>query len=174
MFKTIIFEKKKQIFEKKKSSAVHDVTCIDCGEGDHYTQQYLKCELYKTETADQVGSKGRKSKQNFEIKKEKKKARKDNNEGPDEGFPRRVPLIVFGAGMFEKDVVKLKGQRCGVVGKLFATLKKREAKGQLMVVTIDEFKTSKTCSLRFYGYSWIQGYRRSSLEAMSKAMTERH
>ncbi|KAI8987807.1 hypothetical protein BDF20DRAFT_998371 [Mycotypha africana] len=59
--------------------------------------------------------------------------------------------------MFGKDVVKLEGQRCGVVGKPFATLKKREAKGQLMVVTIDEFKTSKTCSLRFYGYSWIQG-----------------
>ncbi|KAI8975446.1 hypothetical protein BDF20DRAFT_878746, partial [Mycotypha africana] len=37
-----------------------------------------------------------------------------------------------------------------VVGKPFATLKKREAEGQLMVVTIDEFKTSKTCSLCFY------------------------
>ncbi|KAI8971832.1 hypothetical protein BDF20DRAFT_886726, partial [Mycotypha africana] len=37
-----------------------------------------------------------------------------------------------------------------VVGKPFATLRKREAKGQLMVVTIDEFKTSKTCSLYFY------------------------
>ncbi|KAI8973427.1 hypothetical protein BDF20DRAFT_882317, partial [Mycotypha africana] len=52
--------------------------------------------------------------------------------------------------MFGKDAVKLKGQRCGVVGKLFATLKKREAEGQLIVVTIDEFKTSETCSLCFY------------------------
>ncbi|KAI8983940.1 hypothetical protein BDF20DRAFT_857121, partial [Mycotypha africana] len=52
--------------------------------------------------------------------------------------------------MFGKDVVKLKGQRCGVVDKLFATLKKREAEGQLIVVAIDEFKTSKTCSLCFY------------------------
>ncbi|KAI8975202.1 hypothetical protein BDF20DRAFT_877380 [Mycotypha africana] len=26
-------------------------------------------------------------------------------------IPRRIPLIVFGAGMFGKDVVKLKGQR---------------------------------------------------------------
>ncbi|KAI8990951.1 hypothetical protein BDF20DRAFT_841825, partial [Mycotypha africana] len=52
--------------------------------------------------------------------------------------------------IFGKDVVKLKGQICGVVGKLFATLKKREAKGQLIVVTIDEFITSKTCSLCFY------------------------
>ncbi|KAI8970222.1 hypothetical protein BDF20DRAFT_889969, partial [Mycotypha africana] len=52
--------------------------------------------------------------------------------------------------MFGKDAAKLKGQRCGFVGKPFATLKKREAKGQLMVVTIDEFKTFKTCSLCFY------------------------
>ncbi|KAI8979054.1 hypothetical protein BDF20DRAFT_867392 [Mycotypha africana] len=52
--------------------------------------------------------------------------------------------------MFGKDAAKLKGQRCGFVGKLFATLKKREAEGQLIVVTIDEFKTSKTCSLCFY------------------------
>ncbi|KAI8988089.1 hypothetical protein BDF20DRAFT_305244 [Mycotypha africana] len=78
MFKTIIYEKKKQIFEKKKSSAVHDATCIDCGEGDHYTQQYFKCELYKTETADQVGSKGRKRKQNLEIKEENEDPEEDN------------------------------------------------------------------------------------------------
>ncbi|KAI8975044.1 hypothetical protein BDF20DRAFT_876622, partial [Mycotypha africana] len=53
MFKTIIYEKKKQIFEKKKSSAVNNVTCIDCGKGGHYTKQYFKCELYEPETADQ-------------------------------------------------------------------------------------------------------------------------
>ncbi|KAI8971833.1 hypothetical protein BDF20DRAFT_886732, partial [Mycotypha africana] len=79
---------KKQIFEKKKSSAINhrvllDVTCIDCGKGGHYTKQYFKCESYEPETADQVGSKDTKRKQNFEIKKEKKKARKENNEEPD-------------------------------------------------------------------------------------------
>ncbi|KAG0967070.1 hypothetical protein G6F25_006440 [Rhizopus arrhizus] len=47
-------------------------------------------------------------------------------------------------------MVKMKGLRCGVIGKLFATLKKREAAGELIVVTIDEFKTSKTCSSCFF------------------------
>ncbi|KAI8975447.1 hypothetical protein BDF20DRAFT_878751, partial [Mycotypha africana] len=64
------------------------VTCIDCGKGSHYTKQYFKCDLYEPETADQVsdlivpidGATGRKRKQNFEIKKEKKKARKEKNE----------------------------------------------------------------------------------------------
>ncbi|GAA5808627.1 hypothetical protein MFLAVUS_002019 [Mucor flavus] len=59
----------------------------------------------------------------------------------------KIPLIVFGAGMFGKDAVKLKGHRCGAVGKLFRTLKRREAEGRLIVTTIDEFKTSKTCNL---------------------------
>ncbi|KAI8646659.1 hypothetical protein BD408DRAFT_428655 [Parasitella parasitica] len=49
--------------------------------------------------------------------------------------------------MFGKDAVKLKGHRCGVVGTLFRTLKRREAEGRLIVTTIDEFKTSKTCNL---------------------------
>ncbi|PHZ09882.1 uncharacterized protein RHIMIDRAFT_261113 [Rhizopus microsporus ATCC 52813] len=57
-----------------------------------------------------------------------------------------IPLVVFGAGMFGKDNVKLKGHRCGVVGKLFKTLKKRGAEDHLIVVTIDEFKISKICS----------------------------
>ncbi|KAG0842259.1 hypothetical protein G6F18_002875 [Rhizopus arrhizus] len=62
----------------------------------------------------------------------------------------KCPLVVFGAGVFGKDMVKMKGLRCGVIGKLFATLKKREAAGELIVVTIDEFKTSKTCSSCFF------------------------
>ncbi|KAG1152469.1 hypothetical protein G6F37_010787 [Rhizopus arrhizus] len=39
----------------------------------------------------------------------------------------KCPLVVFGAGVFGKDMVKMKGLRCGVIGKPFATLKKREA-----------------------------------------------
>ncbi|KAI7900981.1 uncharacterized protein BX663DRAFT_438345, partial [Cokeromyces recurvatus] len=62
----------------------------------------------------------------------------------------KVPLIVFGSGMFGKDNVKLKGLRCGIVGKLYKLLKKREAEGQLIATTIDEFKTSKTYSLCFF------------------------
>ncbi|KAI8072172.1 uncharacterized protein B0P05DRAFT_580302 [Gilbertella persicaria] len=62
----------------------------------------------------------------------------------------KCPLVVFGDGVFGKDMVKLKNLRCGVVGKLFQTLKKRETAGALIVLTIDEFKTSKTCSSCFY------------------------
>lgn len=51
--------------------------------------------------------------------------------------------------MFGKDLFKLEGNRCGVTGVLFRSLKKREITGDLIVVTIDEYKTSKTCSLCF-------------------------
>ncbi|KAI7901703.1 uncharacterized protein BX663DRAFT_562168 [Cokeromyces recurvatus] len=62
----------------------------------------------------------------------------------------KFPLIVFGSGMFGKDNVKLKGLGCGVVGKLYTSSKKREAEGQLIAITIDEFKTSKTRNLCFF------------------------
>ncbi|EIE76770.1 hypothetical protein RO3G_01474 [Rhizopus delemar RA 99-880] len=100
-------------------------------------------------------------------KRKKKKKKKDKKE--DEGLSLRTdekklkwrtlpfqenkekcPLVVFGAGVFGKDMVKMKGLWCGVIGKLFATLKKRDAAGELIVVTIDEFKTSKTCSSCFF------------------------
>ena len=58
-------------------------------------------------------------------------------------------MVVFGDGAFGKDMVKLKKLRCGVVSKLFLALKRRQAAGELIVLTIDEFKTSKTCSLCF-------------------------
>lgn len=60
--------------------------------------------------------------------------------------PLKIPLIVFGTGMFNKDHVKLKGNRVGVTGLLYRTLKKREAFGDLVVVDIDEYKTSKVCN----------------------------
>jgi hypothetical protein len=46
--------------------------------------------------------------------------------------------------MFGKDIVKMKGLRCGAAGIMWRCLKKREAAGDL-VVPIDEFKTSKNC-----------------------------
>lgn len=61
----------------------------------------------------------------------------------------KCPLIVFGDGVFGKDMVKFKKLRCGVVGKLFLALKKRQAAGGLIVLTIDEYKTSKICSSCF-------------------------
>lgn len=59
----------------------------------------------------------------------------------------KVPLVVFGAGMFGKDNVKIKGLRCGLVGKFYKALKRREAEGGLIVSTINEYNTSKLCSL---------------------------
>lgn len=64
---------------------------------------------------------------------------------------KKVPLIVFGDAMFGKDHVVLKGKhKSGVVDKLFKSLKGIEAEGQLIVVTIDEYKASKTCSRCFH------------------------
>lgn len=58
---------------------------------------------------------------------------------------RKVPLIIFGDGMFGKDSVKLKGNRTGVTGVLWRAIKKREREGDLLAITIDEFKTSRIC-----------------------------
>jgi hypothetical protein len=49
--------------------------------------------------------------------------------------------------MFGKDLVKLKGLRCGVAGIMWRCLKKREAAGDLLVVPIDEFLTSQICNI---------------------------
>jgi hypothetical protein len=48
---------------------------------------------------------------------------------------------MFGYG---KDIVKMKGLRCGVVGIMWRYLKKKEAAGDLLVVPIDEFKTPRS------------------------------
>ncbi|KAG1019468.1 hypothetical protein G6F26_010093 [Rhizopus arrhizus] len=109
------------------------------------------------------------AKYNRSRRKRKKKKKDKNDKKEDEGLSlltdekklkwkplpfqenkEKYPLVVFGAGVFGKDMVKMKRLRCGVIGKLFATLKKREAAGELIVVTIDEFKTSKTCSSCFF------------------------
>ncbi|KAI8975377.1 hypothetical protein BDF20DRAFT_822870, partial [Mycotypha africana] len=71
------------------------------------------------------------------------KRRKNWKQKPFEvGDKNKVSLAVFGDGMFGKNNVKLKGLRCGVVSVLFRALKRREAAGDLLVLTIDEFKTS--------------------------------
>ncbi|KAG2202802.1 hypothetical protein INT46_009962 [Mucor plumbeus] len=59
----------------------------------------------------------------------------------------KVPLIVFGTGMVGKDLAKLRGLRHGVTGMFYRTLKKREKEGELLVVPIDEFKTSRICNI---------------------------
>ncbi|KAI9487628.1 MAG: hypothetical protein EXX96DRAFT_554009, partial [Benjaminiella poitrasii] len=47
--------------------------------------------------------------------------------------------------MFGKDLMKLKGLRCGVVGVMWRCLKKREAAGDLLVLPLDEYMTSQIC-----------------------------
>ncbi|KAI8967583.1 hypothetical protein BDF20DRAFT_900183, partial [Mycotypha africana] len=54
--------------------------------------------------------------------------------------------IVFGDGMFNKSAVHLKGLRTGVVGVLWRALERREAAGDLLVITIDEYLSCRTCN----------------------------
>ena len=48
-------------------------------------------------------------------------------------------------------MVKLKGIKCGVTKVFWHALKKREKKGDLLVVTIDEFMTSRICNICYEG-----------------------
>ncbi|PHZ08201.1 uncharacterized protein RHIMIDRAFT_79151 [Rhizopus microsporus ATCC 52813] len=60
----------------------------------------------------------------------------------------KVSLVVFGVGIFGKDSIKLKRNRCGATGVFWRALKRRETAGDLIAVTIDEYKTSKVCNAR--------------------------
>lgn len=55
----------------------------------------------------------------------------------------KMPLIVFGDGMFGKDGTRLKGHESGVTNVLWKMLKQREARGEVALVTIDEYLTSQ-------------------------------
>jgi hypothetical protein len=44
-------------------------------------------------------------------------------------------------------LVKLKGNKCGVTGVFWHALKKWEKEENLLVVTINEFMTSRICSI---------------------------
>jgi transposase len=58
-----------------------------------------------------------------------------------------VPLIVFGTGIVGNDLVKLRGLRHGVTSMFYRTLKEREKESELLVVSIDEFRTSRICNI---------------------------
>ncbi|KAL1933262.1 hypothetical protein VTP01DRAFT_7352 [Rhizomucor pusillus] len=49
----------------------------------------------------------------------------------------KLPLVVFGNGMFGKENIPMKGHRSGLIGVLYRMLKRREARGELVVVIID-------------------------------------
>ena len=55
----------------------------------------------------------------------------------------KLPMIVFGNAMFNKDGVPMRGQRVGVTNILWKTLKRRERQGHLVAITIDEYLTSQ-------------------------------
>ncbi|KAI9485549.1 MAG: hypothetical protein EXX96DRAFT_613420 [Benjaminiella poitrasii] len=46
-----------------------------------------------------------------------------------EQYKSKIPVFVFDGGMFGKDLVHLKGLRCGVTGMFYQPLKKRERAG---------------------------------------------
>ncbi|KAI7901591.1 uncharacterized protein BX663DRAFT_562075 [Cokeromyces recurvatus] len=65
----------------------------------------------------------------------------------------KVPLIVFGAGMFGKDGVNLKGDKCRATGVLWRAIKRREKEDedrqqqqQLPSILIDNVSTHKSIS----------------------------
>lgn len=52
-----------------------------------------------------------------------------------------MPLIILGEGMINKNHVKFKGKMVGAVGTIHDHLKLRESKGELLLLTINEFLT---------------------------------
>lgn len=64
-----------------------------------------------------------------------------------------MPLVVFGSGMFGKNNVKIKGHRAGLLNVLYRMLKRREARGELAIVTIDEYLTSQVNAMQIFSHS---------------------
>jgi hypothetical protein len=54
-----------------------------------------------------------------------------------------MPLIIFGDGLKNKSHVKFKGLRVGVSEKLNRHLRIREKRGELLLLDINEYNTSK-------------------------------
>ncbi|KAG2197041.1 hypothetical protein INT47_009757 [Mucor saturninus] len=69
--------------------------------------------------------------------------KREHKENFEEGDRNKMPLIIFGDGLKNKSQVKFKGLRSGVTDKLYRQLKRREKLGELLLVDINEFKTSK-------------------------------
>ncbi|KAG2209788.1 hypothetical protein INT47_001936 [Mucor saturninus] len=64
----------------------------------------------------------------------------------EEGDKSKMPMIIFGDGLKNKSHVRFKGLRHGVIDKLYKQLKRRENLGELLLLDIDEYNTSKTCN----------------------------
>ncbi|GAA5812652.1 hypothetical protein MFLAVUS_006109 [Mucor flavus] len=64
----------------------------------------------------------------------------------EKGDVKKMPLVVFGDGLKNKDHIKLKGHRHGLSNKIYKQLKLREGLGELLLLDINEYYTSKTCN----------------------------
>ncbi|CEG81642.1 hypothetical protein RMATCC62417_15815 [Rhizopus microsporus] len=62
-----------------------------------------------------------------------------------EGDTTKMPLIIFGDGLKGSTHVRLRGRRVGASEMVYKNLKKREKQGELLVLDINEFKTSSVC-----------------------------
>jgi hypothetical protein len=63
-----------------------------------------------------------------------------------------MPLFIFCDDLKHKDQVKFKGLRTGVSNKIYKQLKHREGQGELLVLDINEYKTSKVSTTIFIYY----------------------
>lgn len=67
-----------------------------------------------------------------------------------EGDLTKMPLIVFGDGLKGKSHVKYRGHRVGVSEIIYRQLKRREKLGELLVLDINEFRTSSVSNYISY------------------------
>ncbi|KAG2191036.1 hypothetical protein INT47_006012 [Mucor saturninus] len=75
-----------------------------------------------------------------------KRASRNHKEKFEEGDKSKMPLIIFGDGLKNKSRVKISGLRHGVSEMIYKQLKLREKLGELLLLDIDEYKTSKNCN----------------------------
>ncbi|KAI7889213.1 uncharacterized protein EV154DRAFT_592502 [Mucor mucedo] len=95
-------------------------------------------------------NKGRRKKTRKNKRKRSKTAAKSHKEKFEEGDKSKMPLIIFGDGLKNKSHVKISGIRHGVSEMIYRQLKLREKLGELLLLDIDEYKTSKVKDIRVY------------------------
>ncbi|KAG2200602.1 hypothetical protein INT47_007346 [Mucor saturninus] len=83
------------------------------------------------------------------LKSKPKIIKREHKEKFEGGDRNKMPLIIFGDGLKNKSQTKFKGLRSGVMDKLYRQLKRREKLGELLLVNINEFKTSKVSILMY-------------------------
>ncbi|KAI8970490.1 hypothetical protein BDF20DRAFT_838838 [Mycotypha africana] len=62
------------------------------------------------------------------------------------GDKSKKPLVLFDDGLTNRAQVRFKGLQAGVSNKIYKHLKTKEEQGLVLVIDIDEFRTSKICN----------------------------